>query len=515
MKTWVSAAAFLGAIGVLVAVPVALRRGTPGAPTGAPAVIVMSPHNEQIRQEFGNAFTRWHQREYGEPATVIWNSPGGTSEIRKMLVASYTAALRDGVPPGGDSDVLFGGGSYEFGALSQPLTLTVGGERRSTTVLEPLVLSPALLEEMYGGPTIAGRPLYHPEGYWYGAALSAFGIVYNNDVLARLQVPVPTEWRSLADARLIGWTALVNPAQSGSVATAFETILLRDGWQPGWQILRRAAANARSISASATRAPIEVAQGEAAEAFAIDFYGRFQQQAVSEGGSPERVGYIDPVGRTTVDPDPIGLLRGAPHREMAERFIRFTLSPEAQRLWQLPAGSEGGPEQYELRRLPSNKVAYARDGARFIDKVDPWTLVTEIPNSDSNVRDFVSPLFVAMAIDNRAPLRSAWQVIATHPAYPRDGTILTAAEASDPVLAAMLAEFDRLPIVSGPEGTAYDLNDPTALAAVRAGWLKGGWKAAGLWGADDAPADVFRQRCAEFFGAQMRKVLAIAGGGAP
>lgn len=511
MKPMVSAAIFLGAIGLLVAVPVVARRGTVEPPAGSPVVIVMSPHNEQIRIEFGDAFTAWHEREYGEPATVIWNSPGGTSEIRKMLVASYTAALRDGTAPGGDSDVLFGGGSYEFGALSKPLTLTVNGEERSTTVLEPLVLPAEWLQQTYGAATLAGRPLYHPDGYWYGAALSAFGIVYNNEVLRALDVPTPTGWAALADPRLIGWTALVNPSQSGSVATAFETILLREGWQPGWRILRRAAANARSVSASATRAPIEVAQGEAAEAFAIDFYGRFQQQAVSAGGSPDRIGYMDPVGRTAVDPDPIALLRGAPHRETAERFIRFVLSPAAQRLWQLPAGSPGGPKEYELRRLSSSRAVYEADHERFIDKVDPWTLATEIKDANPNVRDFVSPLFVAMAIDNRAPLRAAWEAIAAHPEYPRDGSVLSADEARDPTLKAMLAAFDALPTIPGPASAAYDMNDPEQLAAVRAGWLKGGWKKEGLWAADDAPADVFRRHCAEFFREQFRKVVEISG----
>jgi ABC-type Fe3+ transport system substrate-binding protein len=512
VKPALTAGLLLGAIAVLVAVPVAARRGEPEVPPNAAVVVVMSPHNEQIRQEFSRGFAAWHQDKYGEPATVIWNTPGGTSEIRKMLVASYTAALRDNVAPGGGADVLFGGGSYEFGALSQPLVLKVGDERRTTTVLEPLSMPPDWLRETFGGPEIAGRPMYHPEGYWFCAALSSFGIVYNNDVLQRLGVPAPTEWRALADARLQGWTALVNPAQSGSVATAFETILLREGWLEGWQILRRAAANARSISASAPRAPIEVSQGEAAEALAIDFYGRFQQQAVSDGGSPGRVGYIDPVGRTAVDPDPIALLRGAPHRTTAERFIQYVLSPEAQKLWQLPAGSEGGPEQFELRRLPANRQVYATDGDRFIDKVDPWTLAQRIDNSNASVRDFVSPLFVAMAMDNRALLREAWAAIADHPEYPRDGAILTAAGARNPTLRAMLEAFDALPTVPGPAGATFDLNDEAQLGTVRAGWLKGGWKDAGLWDANDAPADVLRQRFAGFFREQFSKVIRLSKG---
>jgi ABC-type Fe3+ transport system substrate-binding protein len=512
MRSWTTGALLLAALLVLVAVPVLARRGGDAPPKGSPSVIVVSPHNEQIRLEFGRAFSRWHEREYGTPATVIWNSPGGTSEIRKMLVASATAALRDGTPTGGDADVLFGGGSYEFGALARPLALEVNGEKRSTTVLEPLPLPREWLQQAYGETSIGGRPLYHPEGYWYGAALSAFGIVYNTEVLARLGIPPPTGWSALADARLFNWTALVNPAQSGSVATAFETILLREGWNDGWRILRRAAANARSISASATRAPIEVAQGEAAEAFAIDFYGRFQQQAVARGGSPGRVGYMDPAGRTAVDPDPIALLRGAPNREMAERFIRFVLSPDGQRLWQLRAGEPGGPEQFELRRLCASRVVFAAEHGRFTDPVDPWSIASEIANANPNVRDFVAPLFVAMALDNRALLREAWTAIRTHPEYPKDGRVLSAAEARDPRLRAMLEAFDALPVVPGPAGARLSLDDEASLAVVRKGWIEGGWAGAGLWDPNDAPVEVLRRVFAAFFRAQFERVVALAEG---
>lgn len=510
MKPLATAGLLVAAIGVLVAVPVAARRNTPAAVASAPHVVVMTPHNEQIRTEFAEGFSAWYQAKYGEPATVIWSSPGGTSEIRKMLVASYTAALRDDVQPGGDADVLFGGGSYEFTALAQPIAMTVGGVKRTTTVLEPFKIPEAELNAIYEESELGGRRLYAADGSWYGAALSSFGIVYNNEVLKRLGVPVPAGWESLADPRLQGWTALVNPSQSGSVATAFETILLREGWNNGWRILRRAAANARSISASAPRAPIEVSQGEAAEGLAIDFYGRFQQQAVARGGSPDRVGYMDPVGRTAVDPDPIAILRGAPNREVAERFIQFVLSADGQRLWQLPAGTPGGPRQFELRRLPVNRQIYASDGDRFMDKVDPRTLAHKGESSKYSVRDFVSPIFVAMAIDSRQLLRQAWACIARHPEYPHDGTILSAEDARDPRLKAMLTAFDALPTVPGPEGAVYDLNDPKNLAAVQAGWLKGGWMSAKLWHADDAPAEVLRREWGRFFRAQCEEVIRLS-----
>jgi len=92
----------------------------------------------------------------------------------------------------------------------------------------------------------------------------------------------------------------------------------------------------------------------------IDFYGRFQSEAVKVGEAPSRLQYCTPAGGSSVGPiDPIGLLRGAPNRAVAEEFIAFILSPEGQKLWNFKVGGAGGPKKYALRRLPVLKELYA------------------------------------------------------------------------------------------------------------------------------------------------------------
>ena len=494
----------------LLAVPVIARRGETTAPADAATVIIVTPNNEQIRMEFAEAFSRWHQAKFGTPAQVIWNMPGGATEIRKMLEASTIAALREGTPPGGSADLLFGGGSYDFEQMAKPLTTEVNGEVRSSTVLVPVEFDQAWLDAVYGENSIAGRTLYDPHLAWFGTALSAFGIVYNTEMLDRMGIDAPKDWAALADPRLQNQVSLVNPAQSGSIASAMETILLREGWQRGWAILRRAAGNARSIAAGGPRTPMDVSQGEAAEGLCIDFYGRYQQQVVADSGSPGRVGYIDPVGKTAIDPDPVAMLRGAPHPQTARRFIEFVLSPEGQRLWQYPAGSKDGPRHFSLRRLPISRAVYASDLPRFVDKVDPWTLAQEIPDANPNFRAFVAPLFVAMAIENRSLLREAWAQIAAHPEYPRDGRLLMAADAKDASLRAMLEAFDAMPVVPGPNGTMLDLADEASLPLVRDGWIRGKWKEFGLWGVHDSPTDALRRVMTEACEANFRRVLEIS-----
>ncbi len=502
---------FLAFVAVL-AVPLLFRSGDDASVTGTgERVIIVTPHYDQIRHEFGIAFANWHERTYGEAAHVVWSTPGGTSEIRKMLQAEYTAALRDGRDPGGNADLMWGGGSYEFQQLRKPLRVIVDGEERSTTITAPLLFDRDWLDERYGHNSVGDSVLYDKDGYWYGTALSGFGIVFNREALNALDVQSPTHWRDLADARLRGWVALVNPGQSGSVTTAFHIILQRLGWQDGWSILRRAGANSRYFSASSTKPPIDIGQGEAAMGVCIDFYGRYQAQVIASSGGAGRVGYIDPAGLTAIDPDPIALLRGAPNEQLARRFVEFTLTDEAQALWQFPAGegSDLGPLNFELRRLPVKRSFYNEYQDRFVDDVNAFDLAAPIENPNRTMRSFVAVLFQSMVMDVHHELKDAWGAIATHPAYPEGQPVIRAADVDDPTLRRMLELFDAFPDVPGPN-EAYALGDVEHLNTIKSGWLDGSWTDADLWHSEASPRDVLRERLGAYFRANYLEVVRLA-----
>ncbi|MCA9286436.1 MAG: ABC transporter substrate-binding protein, partial [Phycisphaerales bacterium] len=331
----------------------------------------------------------------------------------------------------------------------------------------------------------------------------------------------PTGWADLADPRLRSWVGLVNPGQSGSITTAFEAVLLRRGWTDGWRILRRAAANSRSFSASSSKVPIEVSLGDAASGICIDFYGRYQAQAIADAGGGDRVGYMDPPGETRIDADPIAMLRGAPDPELARRFVEFTLTAEGQSLWQLPPRSsagagddDAGPERFALRRMPIRRDIYESPlFARFVDQVQPYAIASRVEVADRNVRSFIAPLFAAMAIDNHDALADAWTAIVTHPAYPPGDGIVTAAMVDDPELRAMLEQFDAMPSVAGPDGAQLELEDTANLGTIRAGWLKSPqpeWADQGLWPEQASPADEMRRGFARFFRARYRQVVDLS-----
>ncbi|MHC4220201.1 MAG: ABC transporter substrate-binding protein [Planctomycetota bacterium] len=398
----------------LVAAPLMLAPRRP-APAGGARLIIITPHNEQIRYEFGGAFETWHAERYGERAHVVWSVPGGATEILRMLRSRHATA-----------DLLFGGGPWVHEQL-----------KGAPAISAPVDFDDEWLTSVYGENAIGDGRLYDPQKHWFGTALSSFGIVFNRDALAELGVPEPRSWEDLADPRLMGWVALADPARSGSITTLFETILRYRGWDEGWAILRRAGANARGFSASALEAPMDVSLGDAAAGLCIDFFGRYQAQAIRSAGGRPRVGYVDPAGETSIDADPISMLAGAPRPDLARRFIEFCLTEPGQALWQFPVDSNRndglGPRAFELRRMPILRSMYDAHLDRFVDRVDPYALARATGNAEADIRPYIDVLFGAMVIDHHHELQAAWEAInATAPDDPRRDRMVSLFDAMPP-----------------------------------------------------------------------------------
>src|SRR5262245_60075307 len=81
---------------LILGVPFAMRPREERVNRDVATLVVITPHVQQIRSEFGSAFSAWHERRYGTPVYVDWRTPGGTTEIIKQLEAVYTAAIKGG-----------------------------------------------------------------------------------------------------------------------------------------------------------------------------------------------------------------------------------------------------------------------------------------------------------------------------------------------------------------------------------------------------------------------------------
>src|SRR5262245_57315523 len=55
----------------------------------AATLVLISPHNEAIREEFGRAFSEWHQARFADEIGMDWRVIGGTSESLRFVQSEF------------------------------------------------------------------------------------------------------------------------------------------------------------------------------------------------------------------------------------------------------------------------------------------------------------------------------------------------------------------------------------------------------------------------------------------
>jgi len=475
--SWITGA-LAAALILVLAAPFLLQPPPEERPSGARALVLVSPHNETVRFEFERAFRRWHRERFGEDADLDWRALGGTSDIVRYLDSEFGAARRAG-REGIGIDVFFGGGAYDHARQAAKGNLAPCGLRRR---------HPDWLAESVIPAAFSGNPFYDAEDRWYGCCLSSFGICWNRDVLAACGVRQdPGRWADLADPRLFRRVALADPTKSGSINKAFEMLIqdqiaaelaargaplgrpqpedLAAGWRRAFGLIRRIGGNARYFTDSASQVPMDVAQGAAAAGMCIDFYGRVESERVARAEGSDRMQYATPPGGSSISVDPIALLAGAPHREIAERFIDFCLSPEGQLLWNARVETPGGPQRYALRRLPIRRDLYTPEATRHFS--DSAARPYEQGAAFEYREAWTGPLFGLIRVlirsaclDTHPELRDAWAAILR-----RGGP-----EACPAAMQALLALPPEAEYAAALGQTAGRLNDKLAEARLAREW---------------------------------------------
>jgi iron(III) transport system substrate-binding protein len=463
----------------VLALPFALRPSRDSGRRADDTVVIITPHNEAIRSEFERAFSDWYRAKTGRTVRVDWRVIGGTGDIARFLESAYASAFEydwthrlhhpwtlevqssfqnPRLPPeapagaaearaaflasdvGSGIDVFFGGDAYEYSKQAAAGRLVAS----DIVARHPDWFTENTIPQIYGG-----EPFRDPKSRWFGVVLSQYGILYNRDSLRRLGVAHdPTSWEDLADPRLVGEVALADPTKSGSVCEAFENMLqqrmqarlgsrrdaansprspggeseaIRAGWLEGLQLIQRVAANARYFTDASQKPPIDVAAGDCAAGLCIDFYGRQQQEAVRRRGGSDRIGYVSPRGGSVASTDPIGLLRGAPHPEVAGAFLEFALSIEGQKLWAFRIGAPDGPKQFALRRMPVRRDFYEHTewtSARSDPEDNPYApegSFTYHPEWTGSLFREIGFVVRVMGQDPHEELAAAWRAINAAP----------------------------------------------------------------------------------------------------
>jgi len=273
--------------------------------TAESRVVIISPHNEAIRYEFGRGFDHWHRRRFGGGVTVEWRDVGGTADALRFVQSEF-ATKSEGI----GIDIFFGGGSEPF--------LLLADKKLALSYTPPKAILSAIPQ------SFNGIEVYDAGHAWYGAALSSFGILQNKLVQQRMELPFVTRWEQLAQPELRGWVGVGDPRNSGTMINMFEAFLQAYGWERGWHLLTEIAGNARKFDRISSTTAKDVTLGETAYAFAIDFYA-FAQIAVA---GRSNMTFALPRDFTAISPDGIAILKGAPNPAVAQHFIDFVLSED-------------------------------------------------------------------------------------------------------------------------------------------------------------------------------------------
>lgn len=356
-------------------------------------LLVLSPHNRDIEFEFEFAFNLHHALEYGTRVRIEWISVGGgASQMYQYLTNVYD---QPGTTTSG-IDVLFGGGDYVMAKLARR-----HHEPDQPDVLQPLQLSKDVLANI---PTsLAGNPMLDQDHLWAAAAVSGFGILYNQTLLKQLDIAPPKTWDDLAEPRFHQLLALADPSLSGSVAATFVLIVQsEDDWPTGWTKLHGMLGNAMMFTRGAGDAANAVVF-EAPVATAIDFYGFMRVNMY-----PEDLVYTPPAGQAIFTADPIAILRNPPHPELAQRFVEFVLGEQGQALWALPVGAPDGPVRRPLLRQPVRKDIYADRYEQFLPSIaNPYKASTPRQNKIPGLFNVIRNLVATGPVSNADAMRRA------------------------------------------------------------------------------------------------------------
>ncbi|MFG0319553.1 MAG: extracellular solute-binding protein [Planctomycetota bacterium JB042] len=366
----------------------------PSEPARTLRLVIASPQHQGIKNEFEEGFKRWLFERDGTGVEVTWLDHGGGTKTLRWIEEQYRHS-----PDGIGVDVLFGGGTDPYEELKAD-----GRMERYDPPHE--VLDGVALD-------LGGFPIVDPDHTWFGTALTGFGLMVNRAVLERVPklegIEVET-WEDLCDPRLDGWVGAADPRNSSSYHTFYEILLQSaPSFDEGLALARRIGANVSAYAKYSIQVPQLCAVGQVACAPSIDQYVAAQIEKVGDA-----IVFTLPEGKTLVNADAAGILKGAPNGEAARAFIDFLLSEAAGRLWMGRVGDEGGPRRQPLVRASVRPHLYRDMEGRTDVRDDPFLLeqTFRYDYDKASLRwTLLNDLLGALVIDTQDDLREAMRAL--------------------------------------------------------------------------------------------------------
>jgi len=291
---------------------------------------LITPVSKDVHDPALKAFAAYVKKKY--------NVDLKTSAIPQGTPVAYGQILEWRGKP--QADVFWGGEGTLFDNLA------------AQGLLDPIQLPKAMWDEI---PATIGKPIGLPlkddKKFWVGTTLEPYGLIYQPKLLQRLGVTI-NDWDDLLNPKLKGQIAQCTPDRSSSSHASYEVILAMYGWEKGWEWLTKLAANTGIFTARSRDVPNVVAKGEFAVGFAVPSYMAFAEVL---GGYD--VMFVYPKN-AYVTPEPMAVLKGAPHPKAGHAFIEFLLTEEGQRIF-MERGLYPITSKYKVQGAPGSPAEKA------------------------------------------------------------------------------------------------------------------------------------------------------------
>lgn len=218
--------------------------------------------------------------------------------------------------------------------------------------------------------------LSHPENYYHVWSLMFTGIMYNQKVLDRYNLPVPNSYKDLDNPVYKDQIISANPLKSSTASSNIITMLqiYKDKAPELWAGIN---GNLPYYSSSSSRIYTLVSKGEFALAIGLS------RPALVAMGEGYPVNFVFPADGSQIYDNSMALVKGAKHPNLGKEFIDYILSDEMQ--------------------LKGAEYLYIPVKAGVLDPSLPYSLESAV----SNIGDIYSP-DPALAEENRTLIQETF-----------------------------------------------------------------------------------------------------------
>lgn len=223
--------------------------------------------------------------------------------------------------------------------------------------------------------------------------IAGYGVFVDKKSLESEQRYLPQTWRDLTDPLWQREIAIPVPSKVGFAPMLVDQLIQSQGWEKGWILWQKIAANGELISQNAQFMTERVQTGEVKAALVMDFFA-FTSMQQGDGYQ-----FIYPQ-QTAFNPAHIGITSHSKHLELARDFVEFMLSQQGQSVLLNP----------DVKRLPVRESLYETHHLSANPFQQKMTQAYDYQLGNAR-RGYISMIFDAAITDIHPFLVKAWALV--------------------------------------------------------------------------------------------------------